>query len=596
MIDIRSAYRIAALAAVILAVGVASLAVRHDSEVRRYRPYSAAANISVKLINYLGNVAELQLNVVGSCTVNGMAAPANASYRLRAENGEIAVYEGAARVMAAPSVTFAPTVYGTSNYVVLNQRPYLGTVVCRAEGGFVRPVNTLPLEDYLKGVVPYEMPDFWPLEALKVQAVAARTYAAARSRSVIDDSINYQVYAGYRWQPNATRAVNETRGRLLMYRDALAETLYSASNGGLTESNANVWGGDPLPYLPIQSDPYDPVLPWSFRIRKTQIDLTGRDLSNPDAWWAEAKEADPTIAANLKTWLVRNGYASGDVKIVSVPELSVSDVRTSGGRAIRGSIAVTFVMKGSRDETGALRLHEVRFQDATAQRIRAMIGASLIRSYLIDPVASDDTAFTMSGRGFGHAVGMSQEGTRRMAEAGFGFEEILSFYYPGTALTAAQEAPPPENISPQEPEAPPEEPPAPEPAVEERPLRDITLTIGSRRALVDGTAVSMLEAPYIEGGRTMLPLRFIGEHLGARVDWDGEARTIAISEEGLSIVLRPDNTAVAVNGETRRIDVPPRIVRGVTFVPIRFVTEQLNGTADWNDAARTVRVRRRLAP
>ena len=594
MIDIRSANRIAALAAVVLAVGLASLAVRHDPGVRRYRQYSTVTEISVKLINYVGNVAELPLNVVGSCTINGMAAPENASYRLRAENGEIAVYEGGARVLAAPTVTFAPTVYGTGNYVVLNQRPYLGTVVCKAEGGFVRPVNTLPIEDYLKGVVPYEMPDFWPMEALKVQAVAARTYAAARSRTVIDDSINYQVYAGYRWQPNATRAVNETRGRTLTYRSALAETLYSASNGGLTESNANVWGSDPLPYLPIQTDPYDPVLPWRFRIQKTQIDLTGRDLTNPDAWWAEAKEADPTIAANLKAWLVRNGYASGDVKIVSVPELSVSDDRTSGGRAKRGSIAVTFVMKTSRDETGALRLHEVRFPDTTAQRIRAMIGASLIRSYLIDPVTSDETSFTMSGRGFGHGVGMSQEGARRMAEEGFGFEEILSFYYPGTALSPAQEAPPPEEISPVESEAPPEEPPAP--AAEEQPLRDITLTIGGRTALVDGTDVSMLEAPYIEGSRTMLPLRFIGEHLGARVDWDGEARTISISEAGRSIVLKPDSSAVAVNGEMLRIDVPPRIVRGVTFVPIRFVTEQLNGTVDWNDAARTVRVRRRLAP
>ena len=77
---------------------------------------------------------------------------------------------------------------------------YLGNIQFTIESQkYVRPINTLPLEDYLKGVVPGEMPAGWSVEALKAQAIAARTYVKTKAASVIDDTISYQAYDGYIW-------------------------------------------------------------------------------------------------------------------------------------------------------------------------------------------------------------------------------------------------------------------------------------------------------------------------------------------------------------------------------------------------------------
>ncbi|MDQ0254698.1 SpoIID/LytB domain protein [Evansella vedderi] len=560
--------------------------------------------INVELVNYLGNVTELSISLNGAYTVNDESIDSNRSYRIKIENGKLALYDGSIKLQENTSFTFKPNEYNQQSLLRINNRPYLGDMQFAIKGSFIRPVNTLPLEDYLKGVVPHEMPASWAIEALKVQAIAARTYAMAHIHRVINDTINYQVYAGYAWHPNSTRAVTETAGETIHFNNSLALTVYSSSNGGRTESNANAWGGQSLPYFPIKDDPYDPIHPWNFRINKIQIDLTNRDLQRPETWWDSAREVDATITNNMKAWLSRNGYPNSEIKITSVPRLSFSNQRTSGGRVRRGDITVEFAVKSLanneyvRNSDGSLRIHELRLEDTTAQQIRAMIGISLVRSYLIDSVEVTGSSFIVSGRGFGHGVGMSQWGAKGMADQGASYQDILQFYYPGTKLVSSASNQSPTEIPTNEPPKDSKDEPIEETVDEtseesvKEAVTEILLTINSKTARVNGQNVRMLEAPFLNNGRTLVPLRFVSEQLGANVHWNGTNRTITITDLDNRLVLRDNSRSVTVNGRNETIDVAPQIIRGTTFVPLRFISEQLNGTVHWNPTARIVHVKR----
>src|SRR5699024_7021753 len=132
-----------------------------------------------------------------------------------------------------------------------------------ASQGVIRPVLTIDVEDYLLGVVPYEMSDSFPIEALKAQAVAARTYVLRKIGSSGDydvvDTTNDQVFRGMNPDyPNAIAAVEQTAGVCGYYNGRLAECYYSASNGGQTELVENVWsGGGDYGYIAMVDDPYD---------------------------------------------------------------------------------------------------------------------------------------------------------------------------------------------------------------------------------------------------------------------------------------------------------------------------------------------------
>src|SRR4029077_6521059 len=128
--------------------------------------------------------------------------------------------------------------------------------------GRLRAINVVPLEQYLYGVVPAEMPNTWLPAALQAQAVAARSYAP-RSRKA---AAPFDVYADGRSQmylgvsaekPAATQAVNETAGEELMYGDQVAMTMFSSSTGGWTQSSADACGPPGRPYLVSVKDPYD---------------------------------------------------------------------------------------------------------------------------------------------------------------------------------------------------------------------------------------------------------------------------------------------------------------------------------------------------
>ena len=269
--------------------------------------------------------------------------------------------------------------------------PVSGLVhIVRKGKGFL-VINQADLEEYVKGVLPGEVNSSWHPEMLKAQAVAARTYAlyqqmlsASRDYDVVA-TVQDQVYKGKQGVDAAvSRAVDETRGLVLTYENAPIYAAFSSTAAGLTEDAMNVWSKD-YPYLKGVECPFDlesPYYQWtvSFRLEK------------------------------LEQSLRQQGFAVGT--IVSMEPLSFS----RGGRVAKLRVV---------HSEGELILR--------GEDLRKAVGYSIVPStqFTIDSVGHD---IVLSGYGAGHAVGMCQWGAKELAELGYSFSTILSYYYPGTEL------------------------------------------------------------------------------------------------------------------------------------------------------------------
>jgi stage II sporulation protein D len=170
--------------------------------------------------------------------------------------------------------------------LALGSRAYRGSFRVSVTGSALRVVNTVSLAPYLWGVVPSEMPERWPAQALQAQAVVARTYALAHLHGgdfdVYPDTRS-QVYGGIAAEsPAATDAVNQTAGEIVTYKGKLAATFFYSSSGGKTANVQDVWKSPPVPYLVSVPDPYDTLSPYHdwgpFRYTPA---LLGRRLGSP---------------------------------------------------------------------------------------------------------------------------------------------------------------------------------------------------------------------------------------------------------------------------------------------------------------------------
>ena len=170
----------------------------------------------------------------------------------------------------------------------LDGRLYRGTLEVSLQGRFLRVVNDVRIEDYVQGVVSGEMPHTWPLEALKAQAVAARSYALAnlvkgKPFDLYSDQRS-QVYLGLSGEkPETSTAVQATAGQVVLYGGRIASTLYFSSSGGRTASSADVFGV-PVPYLVSRPDPWDKLSPFhhwgpvviAARTAQSKLDVANR--------------------------------------------------------------------------------------------------------------------------------------------------------------------------------------------------------------------------------------------------------------------------------------------------------------------------------
>ncbi|WP_374720732.1 cell wall-binding repeat-containing protein, partial [Peribacillus tepidiphilus] len=207
-------------------------------------PASVSAVISSKgtsNFHILGGTASVSDTLVNSLP-NEYTLEPGVSYSVKAVNNSLVLYQGNTVVKSFDSNNFrlVPANYSSSNQILINNKPYLGTMDFTIENGYVRPINRdIPFEDYLKGVVPREMPASWEIEALKAQAVAARTYSVDDIGKTVVDTQSYQVYGGYQWDDRTNQAVNATKGKVLKFKNSkgnleLVQTFFSSSNGGYT--------------------------------------------------------------------------------------------------------------------------------------------------------------------------------------------------------------------------------------------------------------------------------------------------------------------------------------------------------------------------
>ncbi|WP_163099340.1 SpoIID/LytB domain-containing protein [Peribacillus alkalitolerans] len=431
---------------------------------------SVISSKSISNFHILGGTASVSTSLENSLPNEYVLSPGTA-YSVKVEsNGSISFYEGSELVKNFSDGKFSviPSSYSTSNQILLNNKPYLGVMDFTVEGGkYVRPFNmNIPFEDYLKGVVPREMPASWELEALKAQAVAARTYSVDDIGKTVVDTISYQVYGGYQWDERSTNAVNATKGKVLKYKDAsgslkLIGAFFSSSNGGYTSTNKEEWGSAKLPYFSYAADPFDasanlsdPSNGWTIKVDKTQIDTNqlavtmGKDpekmLLNPGWWWTTAAEKDSVLANSVKNYLLANGYSNKEFKIIGINDFVVNSLNDAK-RVANATMTVDFYLKdkttnqfscenGDCDGTTPLKKYTVPF-DRTGVQFRSMFQGTRFKSTLITDVLRDAETFTIKGKGYGHGIGMSQNGAHNRAKAGHTYNQILEFYYPTAILS-----------------------------------------------------------------------------------------------------------------------------------------------------------------
>jgi SpoIID/LytB domain protein len=405
--------------------------------------------VEVKLRNFLGDKTSISLDVVGKYIVDSdRRTLSGTGLTIKAEAGTLNLYNGSTLVKSyGTTFSMHPVEYGTSNYVNINDRNYTGAFTFELESEkYVRPINSLLMEDYLKGVVPREMSGSWNVNALKAQTLAARTYAMRYAGSTINDTQSYQVYGGYSWFDNSNRAVNETKGEVIKYNNTLITALYSSSNGGMILSNTNTWGTGLFPYFLKKEDPYDlqsgsvnPNINWSFSLKKTQIDMSGKDMTKPELWWGQVQEADSIIMQNLKSKLIGNQIASNsDIKITNVTAVNFRTEFTSED-VLTGYVDIEYYRKKTdtnsfiKDSAGNIYKHKLRVVGESYD-LRSMIGSTIMKSAYVKSVNNQSDRFTVNGGGWGHGIGMSQFGAKVMGDQGKPYTEILSFYYPNTDI------------------------------------------------------------------------------------------------------------------------------------------------------------------
>lgn len=315
-------------------------------------------------------------------------------------------------------------------------------------GGKLHVINVVNIDDYVKGVLPYEMSPSWPLEALKAQAVCARTYALWQTRHAASQHFDVcattdcQVYRGTNAASELSdRAVEETAGEAATYAGRMAETYYCSSNGGASEAPENVWG-NPLPYLVGKADPFEALthipdyrytLQYSFRQLTSMLQAKG--YSTGPVTSAYVSETTPTGNVAEVTFRDSSGRTVKLSKEACRWTLQTKSMRFTitggegGGWLVNGAAAPFASTAGQYALTGrggATLLPQGDVCVITSSGLSTLPAGGT-------PSGGGD-GVTITGTGWGHGVGMSQYGAKAMAEQGKTYREILDFYFTGITL------------------------------------------------------------------------------------------------------------------------------------------------------------------
>lgn len=350
--------------------------------------------------------------------------------------------------ITAAEVDSEKTFY-SDDFVYVDGKAYRGTVIVRKNSsGLLTVVNRVDLEDYVASVVSNEMSPSFNTEALKAQAVCARTYAIknlGKHKAYGFDlcaSVDCQAYGGVSSESSAAvSAASATKGLVMRYNGSVIDAVYSATSGGWTEDAKNVWGSD-IPYLVAAEDSYESKSVYA------------------SSWTKEITVERATEIMNSK------GYNLGTVTSVTVEEQTERGVVTKlkvtgtngektftreGCRLAFGSVTPSQAFTVTANTEGAVAADPLyAYQNTKLSNSVSVISDSGVTSRSLDGAyikgtatreyksvisSGEVTSFTFSGRGNGHLVGMSQNGANGMAAAGFTYDQILKHYYKGIEIS-----------------------------------------------------------------------------------------------------------------------------------------------------------------
>ncbi len=340
------------------------------------------------------------------------------------------------------------------------QPAYRGTLELTKDDKGVLVVNELPVEEYLYGVVPSEMPVSYETEALKAQAICARAYAYRQMESDsyakygahLDDSISSQVYNNVQEDDRAVFAVDDTYGVVPCYDNEVIEAFFFSTSCGTTSNNSAVWGGNPEPYLldTMETELNDiaaldnedsfrsfidgnlgtgfieeeePFFRWSVSFTKTQL---------TDAINAHLYERIKAMPENLLAMNSQGEYEKKDIS--SIGEVENIQVTKRGASGIIEEMVITgtaetILVKGQSNARALLCPEQVAIRKQDGSTVEGWL--TLPSAYFY--VDCTD-GFTICGGGFGHGVGLSQNGANDMAKLGYLASDIIAHYYTAVEL------------------------------------------------------------------------------------------------------------------------------------------------------------------
>lgn len=335
------------------------------------------------------------------------------------------------------------------NIISVNGKRYRGDIeVRRFTDSDMTVINVLKMQEYLYGVVPREIGGNSPIEAVKAQAIIARTYATKNynKRSKwgynLNSDVSDQAYGGYEWEnKNSNKAVDETDGMIVTYNGELIGGYYFSTSGGYTESSVNVWGGD-LAYLKAVPDTYEPT---NLTMSEWKVTLS---------------------AEQIKDRLESYGVDVGDVLNIIPTEHSdvgrvtkLKIVGTKGTEIITKEKTRTYLGLNSQwytvnDEPPKVSTvikensNQNNNDNSNSDTDNTVKNKPLLQKLIsfltkdkedVEQIeysakTSNATTFHIQGRGWGHAVGMSQNGAIGMANNNFTYKEIIKWYYTGAKV------------------------------------------------------------------------------------------------------------------------------------------------------------------
>ena len=314
--------------------------------------------------------------------------------------------------------------------------------------GYIRLVNTLPLDTYLYGVVSQEMSNSWPIEALKAQAIVARTYAMRYIKAAdadkeyhIGDTTAAQVYKGYPANnANVIAAVDQTAGQALTYNGALVDGVFSASDGGYIRTATEKWGGAST-YHVAKDDPYDIANPSS-----PSFDYympAGGEMANLSSLSATQLAKTKILLSLLKAQVAKDASVGmSKVTIDKVTGITLATLRKGMSAGSHEFTQVKFttavhINGTAKTVTAILNYTDVNGNAKELKTSFATYNSLINTSNLWEMYASQDSNFFhIVVRGYGHGVGLSQRGAQQMANtinpktnAKHTSTDILEFYY-----------------------------------------------------------------------------------------------------------------------------------------------------------------------